>query len=160
MLQSWISNRQRPFFKEVIMAEKKIQKEISRLFAGNLIRSAVEKTNRKVLLEYLMIEDINDHKKDAKALAKLVQHRKHLYHVNVIKYHDTGVFVHTKEPGRVQFVEWLREEGVLVTHRRTFGEDISAADSWQRNRSGSWCLVSGIWYLVSSIRTGIYKRFD
>lgn len=87
----------------------------------------LEKTNRKVLLEYLMLRGINDTREEAKALARLVQHKKHLYHVNVIKYHDTGVFTHTEEDGRVQFVEWLREEGVQVTHRRTFGEDISAA---------------------------------
>jgi 23S rRNA (adenine2503-C2)-methyltransferase len=98
---------------------------IKKLMAA--VDTYLEKTNRKVLLEYLMIEGINDHKEDAKALVRLVRHKKHLYHVNVIKYHDTGVFKHTKEAGRAQFVQWLREEGIPVTHRRTFGEDIDAA---------------------------------
>lgn len=91
------------------------------------VETYVEKTNRKVLFEYLMLRDVNDSYEQATALADLLRDKPHLYHVNVIKYHDTGAFKHTEEEGRVQFVEWLREKGVLVTHRRTFGEDIDAA---------------------------------
>lgn len=87
----------------------------------------VEKTNRKVLFEYLMLRGINDTHEDALALASLMRDKPHLYHVNVIKYHDTGIFKHTEEEGRMRFVQWLRDEGVQVTHRRTFGEDIDAA---------------------------------
>lgn len=93
----------------------------------NAVEEYVEKTNRKVLFEYLMLRGINDRHEDAKALAELLRDKPHLYHVNVIKYHDTGLFKHTEEARRVEFVEWLREEGVLATHRRNFGEDIDAA---------------------------------
>jgi 23S rRNA (adenine2503-C2)-methyltransferase len=87
----------------------------------------LDKTNRKVLFEYVMLKGINDRREDAHALAVLLQDKPHLYHVNVIKYHDTGIFKHTEEEGRDRFIEWLREEGVLATHRRNFGEDIDAA---------------------------------
>jgi 23S rRNA (adenine2503-C2)-methyltransferase len=87
----------------------------------------LDNTNRKVLFEYLMLKGINDRRDDAYALGVLLRSKPHLYHVNVIKYHDTGLFKHTDEQGRNRFVEWLREEGVLVTHRRNFGEDIDAA---------------------------------
>jgi 23S rRNA (adenine2503-C2)-methyltransferase len=104
---------------------------VNRAYAVKKLMDAVdqyvEKTNRKVLFEYLMLDGVNDSRADADALAKLLAHKKHLYQVNVIKYHDTGLFKSTNESGRLRFVEWLREKGVLVTHRRTFGEDIDAA---------------------------------
>lgn len=98
---------------------------IKKLMAA--VNAYVEETNRKVLFEYLMIKGVNDRREDARALAVLMKPKPHLYHVNVIKYHDTGVFKHTEEVGRVRFIEWLREDGVLATHRRNFGEDIDAA---------------------------------
>ncbi|MFH1078146.1 MAG: 23S rRNA (adenine(2503)-C(2))-methyltransferase RlmN [Patescibacteria group bacterium] len=86
-----------------------------------------EKTNRKVFFEYLLLDGINDSKKDALALAKLMMKNKRLYHANIIKYHDTHAFTATPREGRVQFVTWLHEAGVPATHRRSFGEDIRAA---------------------------------
>ena len=48
----------------------------------------VKKTNRKVMFEYLLIDGVNDRPEDADNLAKLMKGS--LYHVNLIKYHDTG----------------------------------------------------------------------
>ena len=92
------------------------------------VRTYARKTNRKVMFEYLMLKDINDTREQAELLADILsQGDKHLYHVNVIAYHDTGAFEGTRKEGRMQFVKWLKERGVSVTHRRTFGEDIDAA---------------------------------
>jgi len=52
------------------------------------IDNYIKKTNRKVMFEYLLIDGVNDSREDAYELAKLM--KGHLYHVNLIKYHDTG----------------------------------------------------------------------
>lgn len=91
------------------------------------VRTYAEKTNRKVFFEYLMLKGINDTPEQADALADLLQENHKLYHVNVIKYHDTDAFESTSRDGRMAFIERLRERGVSATHRRTFGEDIDAA---------------------------------
>jgi 23S rRNA (adenine2503-C2)-methyltransferase len=86
-----------------------------------------EKTNRKVLFEYLLLDGINDQPEDAEAVATLLRHRFRLYQVNLIKYHDTAVFTSTSEKKREAFMHQLEELGVPVTYRVSFGEDIDAA---------------------------------
>lgn len=88
-----------------------------------------EKTNRKVFFEYLLLEGINDTKEEARAVANLLQHNYRLFHVNLIKFHDTDhdAYKPTATDSRLRFMRWLQEFSVPVTHRRTFGEDIDAA---------------------------------
>lgn len=86
----------------------------------------VKKTNRKVMFEYLLIDGINDQLEDATNLAKLMKNS--LYHVNLIKYHDTGGdFKPSSQVKRTQFFDILKKLGVSVTFRVSFGEDILAA---------------------------------
>lgn len=86
----------------------------------------VKKTNRKVMFEYLLIDGVNDSKRDALKLAKLMNNN--LYHVNLIKYHDTGgSFKPSPQEKRTQFFDTLKKQGVSVTFRVSFGEDILAA---------------------------------
>jgi 23S rRNA (adenine2503-C2)-methyltransferase len=87
----------------------------------------VEKTNRKVMFEYLMLKGINDTREEAEALADLMSTHPKLFHVNIIKYHDTDAYTSTAEGDRHAFLRILKERGVSATHRRTFGEDIDAA---------------------------------
>lgn len=89
------------------------------------IETYLAKTNRKVLFEYLMIDGVNDTRECADALAKLMRHP--LYQVNLIKYHDTGVFHASNKERRSTFKKWLEAEGAIVTERVSFGEDIDAA---------------------------------
>lgn len=91
------------------------------------IRTYMEKTNRKVMFEYLLLKGVNDRIEDAQALAKLLGPDYRLVHVNVIKYHPTELFYATGKPERIAFVHQLHELGVPATHRITFGEDIDAA---------------------------------
>jgi 23S rRNA (adenine2503-C2)-methyltransferase len=86
-----------------------------------------EKTNRKVLFEYLLIDGVNDARADAEALADLLQKNRRLYQVNLIKYHDTQSFKATPREGRERFEGWLFDRGIPVTLRRSFGEDILGA---------------------------------
>jgi 23S rRNA (adenine2503-C2)-methyltransferase len=86
-----------------------------------------ENTNRKVFFEYLLLRGINDTEAEAKALADLLQHNFRLFHVNLIKYHNTDAFEATPKDARLSFMNKLKRRGVPVTHRITFGEDIDAA---------------------------------
>lgn len=86
-----------------------------------------EATNRKVFFEYLLLKGVNDSQKDAEALVKLLQHNKRLFHVNLIKYHDTSAFTATPRDARIAFLNRLHRLGMPATHRISFGEDIDAA---------------------------------
>jgi len=85
----------------------------------------IKKTNRKVMFEYVLIDGVNDTDKCAYELAKIM--KKKLYHVNLIKYHDTGVYKSSKREQRHRFFDILKKEGVSATFRISFGENISAA---------------------------------
>src|SRR3989344_656804 len=100
----------------------------------------IEKTNRKVMFEYLLIDGVNDSEDDALKLAKLMKNS--LYHVNLIKYHNVGSarnasnlaceagrsnFKPSPQTKRTQFFDALKKLGVSVTFRVSFGEDILAA---------------------------------
>ncbi len=86
----------------------------------------IKKTNRKVMFEYLLIDGINDRPEDAANLAKLMKNS--LYHVNLIKYHDTGGNLKpSPQAKRTQFFDALKKLGVSATFRVSFGEDILAA---------------------------------
>jgi 23S rRNA (adenine2503-C2)-methyltransferase len=98
---------------------------IKKLMAA--IDTYTEKTNRKVFFEYLLLRGINDTPAEARALANLLKHNFRLFHVNLIKYHDTQAFTATSKDYRMEFMRRLQDLGVPVTHRITFGEDIDAA---------------------------------
>jgi 23S rRNA (adenine2503-C2)-methyltransferase len=63
----------------------------------------------------------------AKQLAVLLEPYKRLSHVNLIKYHDTGMYKATNEKDRRAFQEYIRRRGITVTHRISYGEDINGA---------------------------------
>jgi 23S rRNA (adenine2503-C2)-methyltransferase len=86
-----------------------------------------DKTNRKVFFEYLLLKGVNDTQEEAEALVKLLEHNKRLFHVNLIKYHDTDLFIGTQKDARISFMHKVQRLGMPVTHRVSFGEDIDAA---------------------------------
>ncbi len=86
-----------------------------------------DRTHRKVLFEYLLLQGVNDTQAEAEALVRLLGHNKRLYHVNLIKYHDTDLFTATQRQARMSFMRRLQRLGMPVTHRISFGEDIDAA---------------------------------
>jgi len=86
----------------------------------------IKKINRKVMFEYLLIDGVNDRAEDAKNLAKLMKNS--LYHINLIKYHDTSSGLKpSPQAKRTQFFDALKKLGVSATFRISFGEDILAA---------------------------------
>ena len=91
------------------------------------VRTYMQKTNRKVMFEYLLLRGINDREEDAIALAQMLGPDYRLAHVNLIKYHETEAFQGTDRHDRIEFLDRLHALGVPATHRITFGEDIDAA---------------------------------
>jgi len=85
----------------------------------------IEKTSRKVMFEYMMIKDVNDQDIHARELAGIMN--KHLYLVNLIPYNPTGKFKASDKKNIERFKHILGTNGVEVTERYGFGQDISAA---------------------------------
>jgi 23S rRNA (adenine2503-C2)-methyltransferase len=85
----------------------------------------IEKTGRKVMFEYLLLEGINDSLENAKELAKLM--RKPLYMVNLIIYNPTGKFKPSSREIIKKFKEHLEKQGIFITQRYEFGRGIKAA---------------------------------
>jgi len=92
-----------------------------------------EKSGRKVMFEYLLIDGLNDTPEVMQELGVLM--KKPLYHVNLIKYHTTGAFISSPRDRRTQCLDELKKAGVSVTHRITFGEDIDAACGQLANKA-------------------------
>lgn len=85
----------------------------------------IEKTKRKVMFEYIMIQNVNDSGDEALKLAKLMKRK--LYLVNLISYNPTGIFKPSSGKRIKEFKEILKRKGIAVTQRYRFGDRIEAA---------------------------------
>jgi 23S rRNA (adenine2503-C2)-methyltransferase len=87
----------------------------------------IEKTNRKVFFEYVMLRGVNDSSEHAAELARRM--RGHLYHVNLIPYNTTpdGPFAGSENEDIRKFAAAIDAAGIPVTVRANMGRDISAA---------------------------------
>ncbi len=85
----------------------------------------IEKTNRRVMFEYLLIKDVNDSEKHALELTRLMKNR--LYLVNLIPYNPTGKFKPSDSRSVDKFMEILTREKINFTQRYKFGNDIKGA---------------------------------
>lgn len=90
-------------------------------------RDHFERTNRKVFIEYVMLEGINDRRAQATALAEVLTPR-NAFKVNLIPYNPTGTgYEGSGRAAIAAFREELERNGVTVTVRLTRGRDIAAA---------------------------------
>ena len=91
------------------------------------IKKYLEKTNRRVTFEYILLKDINDTDECALELANLV--KKINCYVNLIPYNETNnlEFKRTKTIQIMRFYDILKKNNIGVTIRREFGSNISAA---------------------------------
>lgn len=87
----------------------------------------IEKTRRRVMFEYLMIDGVNDSLAKALELAKLL--KKPLYFVNLISFNPISHSEFKPSSGWKikQFKETLEKAGINVTQRHRFGKEIKAA---------------------------------
>jgi 23S rRNA (adenine2503-C2)-methyltransferase len=92
------------------------------------VESYIEKTNRKVMIEYLMLDGVNDSERQAKELAVLLREKLgRLFVVNLISYNETQKY-RTSSPETISnFRKVLEKEGIEVVQRFKFGRDIQGA---------------------------------
>jgi 23S rRNA (adenine2503-C2)-methyltransferase len=82
---------------------------------------------RKVFIEYVMLDGVNDRYQQAMQLADLLQPA-NVFKVNLIPYNPTdGGFQGSTRPAIAAFRDALAERGVPATIRLTRGRDIDAA---------------------------------
>jgi len=92
------------------------------------VEKYLAKTNRKVMFEYIMIKGLNDAPAQAKELASLINKIKDgPCMVNLISYNETGIFEASAPETIKTFKDILHKEGVEVTQRYKFGQDIKGA---------------------------------
>lgn len=87
----------------------------------------VQKTNRKVLLEYIMLDGINDSRENARQLAELIGDAR--LFVNLIPYNPSpdSEFKRSSEENITAFYDELKKNRINVTRRKEFGTELSAA---------------------------------
>jgi 23S rRNA (adenine2503-C2)-methyltransferase len=88
----------------------------------------IEKTNREVMLEYVMLAGVNDSPSQAHKLADLAKDKlgKH-FKVNLIEFNPTQGYKGSSPQQINNFREALEGKGVKVIQRYKFGRDIKAA---------------------------------
>lgn len=90
-------------------------------------RAFAERHNRRVTLEYIMLNGVNDSPEQAEKLAVLIGTGKQFY-VNLIPYNSTDGGFERSSPERIAaFYDVLKKHEISVTMRREFGGNIAAA---------------------------------
>jgi len=87
----------------------------------------VEKTNRKLFFEYLLLQGINDTNKEIQELVETIQ-KHHLFHLNLIPYNKTTKQLKATSEERIkQISRFLDKQKISYTIRKSFGPNIDAA---------------------------------
>ena len=89
------------------------------------IRTYINNTNRRVTIEYLLIDGVNDLDVNAKELGKLLKGLN--VYVNLIPYNETSNNDYKRSKITNTFFDLLKKEGLNVTVRKEHGHDIDAA---------------------------------
>ena len=101
------------------------------------VKKYIEKTNRRVTFEYIMLEGINDRETDANRLCDLLKGMN--CYVNIIPYNETNNigFKRSKKDTILKFYDIIKKRNIGVTIRREFGRNISAACGQLRSKKES-----------------------
>ena len=91
------------------------------------VKNYLNKTNRRVTFEYIMLKDINDRVEDAVELSHLL--RGINCYVNLIPYNETSHIKYKKSTKEqiMKFYDTLKKNNINVTIRKEFGSKVSAA---------------------------------
>jgi 23S rRNA (adenine2503-C2)-methyltransferase len=98
------------------------------------LRNYVKLTGRRAIVEYALIDGVNDRPADAAKLAALLRGMQ--CHVNVIPLNESGECALKGSPDHAvkRFLSELERLGVSATRRRTLGGDIEGACGQLRRR--------------------------
>lgn len=94
------------------------------------IDTYIEKTNRRVTFEYIMLDHVNDSVEQAQQLADLLKNKKHLSYVNLIPYNkvrEHDQYERSSKERVVAFYDVLKKNRINCVVRKEFGHDIEAA---------------------------------
>ena len=100
----------------------------------NAIKVYLEKTNRRVTFEYIMLDGVNDKAEHALELVNLLKGINS--YVNLIPYNETDAlqYKRSKPLTIAKFYDILKKNNITVTIRREFGGTISAACGQLRSK--------------------------
>lgn len=93
----------------------------------DVVKEYIDKTNRRVTFEYIMLENINDSEKEAKELVALLKGVN--CYVNLIPYNETENigFKRSKKWKILKFYDILKSNNINTTIRKEFGSNVDAA---------------------------------
>ena len=91
----------------------------------NTLKEYIAKTNRRVTIEYVMLNNVNDSLEDARNLANLIKGMN--VYVNLIPYNETSHLDFKRSDKINSFYDTLKKYKINVTVRREFGSNIDAA---------------------------------
>jgi len=98
------------------------------------IKAYIDKTNRRVTIEYVMLNNVNDRIENAIELANLLKGLN--VYVNLIPYNETNhlEFKKSSKNQIMKFYDTLKKNKINVTIRKEFGSNISAACGQLRSK--------------------------
>ncbi|MDP4171198.1 MAG: 23S rRNA (adenine(2503)-C(2))-methyltransferase RlmN [Bacillota bacterium] len=97
----------------------------------------IEKTNRKITIEYILLKDVNDHNEEAEQLADLLIHLKQKVYVNLIPYNpvdEHSQYQRSEKESVLSFYDTLKKRGINCKIRQEHGSDIDAACGQLRSK--------------------------
>ncbi|MED3831875.1 23S rRNA (adenine(2503)-C(2))-methyltransferase RlmN [Peribacillus frigoritolerans] len=97
----------------------------------------LEKTNRRITIEYILLKDVNDHQKEAEQLADLLDDKKHRLYVNLIPYNpvdEHSQYQRSDKESVLSFYDTLKKRGINCKIRQEHGTDIDAACGQLRSK--------------------------
>ena len=97
----------------------------------------LEKNNRRLTIEYILLKDVNDHKKEAEELADLLADIKDQLYVNLIPYNpvdEHSQYQRSEQASVLAFYDTLKKRGVNCKIRQEQGTDIDAACGQLRSK--------------------------
>ena len=98
------------------------------------IKEYIAKTSRRVTIEYVMLDNVNDSEDNALELANLLKGLN--AYVNLIPYNETNhlEFKRSSKNRIMKFYDILKKNNINVTIRKEFGRNISAACGQLRSK--------------------------
>lgn len=97
----------------------------------------IEKTNKRITIEYILLKDVNDHKEEAEQLADLFVDKKQKVYVNLIPYNpvdEHSQYQRSEEASVLTFYDTLKKRGINCKIRQEHGTDIDAACGQLRSK--------------------------
>ena len=100
----------------------------------NTLKEYINKTNRRVTFEYIMLQGVNDQEEHALELVNLVRGMN--CYINLIPYNETNniSFKRSNYDTITKFYDILKKNRINATIRREFGSKISAACGQLRSK--------------------------